>query len=202
MDTPDLNYSEYRVLVEQAPIMIWRANTQAKCDYFNERWLAFTGRSMTQELGDGWAEGVHPDDLPRCLDIYQNSFERREIFEMTYRLRRHDGAWRWIFDRGVPLYDAQGQFAGYIGSCHDITERVEAETALRLNRERELEQLRCLLPICAVCKKIRSENGQWERIEMYISGHARVDFSHGICPSCSKTLYPELALEVGRNEPR
>ncbi|CAO0823082.1 hypothetical protein DFAR_3460061 [Desulfarculales bacterium] len=106
-------------LVEQAPI-------QAKCDYFNQRWLDFTVRTMEQKLSDSWAEGVYPGDLARCLEIYLRAFGRRKIFEMTCRLRRYDGRYRWIFDRGVP-FNAQGQLAGYIGSCLDITERVETE---------------------------------------------------------------------------
>ena len=98
-----LGFEEYRTLVEQAPILIWRANTTTECDYFNERWLAFTGRSLEQESGNGWAEGVHPDDFQGCLSIYLEAFAKREIFEMEYRLRRHDGVYRWLFDRGVPL---------------------------------------------------------------------------------------------------
>lgn len=184
MTAKALSADEYRLLVEQSPILIWRANLEAKCDYFNERWLAFTGRSLEQELGDGWVEGVHPDDLPACLETYLTSFASRQAFEMTYRLRRHDGQWRWIFDRGVPFYDDQGEFAGYIGSCHDTTAKFEAEEALRLARVREMEQLRGLLPICAKCKKIRDAKGHWQPLEVYISSHSRADFTHGLCPQC------------------
>jgi PAS domain S-box-containing protein len=192
MSAQRLSADEYRLLVEQSPILIWRANLQAKCDYFNERWLAFTGRTLAQEMGDGWAEGVHPDDLPACLETYLGSFARREPFEMIYRLRRHDGDWRWIFDRGAPFHDDQGGFAGYIGSCYDITERVEAEEALRQARKSELEQLRGLLPICAKCKNIRDEQGLWQPLERYISAHSRADFSHGLCPRCLGDLRREL----------
>lgn len=192
MDTPNLSALEYRLLVEQAPILIWRANRQAQCDYFNQRWLDFTGRGMEEELGDGWAKGVHPDDLQRCLDIYLEAFGRRDIFEMTYRLRRHDGQYRWIFDRGVPFQDDEGQFAGYIGSCHDITERVEAEEALAKAKEGELRQLMGLLPICASCKSIRDEKGNWQKLEKYIEAHSQAAFSHGVCPDCARRLYPDL----------
>src|SRR5207248_1206853 len=83
-DTPQalLSQADYRVLAEQAPIMIWRSGTDAKCDYFNRRWLEFTGRTIEQEMGDGWAKGVHADDIEKCLKIYLEAFERREIFEM------------------------------------------------------------------------------------------------------------------------
>src|SRR5437763_3804024 len=107
-----LSSTEYRLLVEHAPVMVWRAGLDAKCDYFNQTWLAYTGRTMEQEMGDGWAEGVHPDDLQRCVAHYLDHFHRREPFEMEYRLRRHDGAFRWIFDRGVPCADEDGTFVG------------------------------------------------------------------------------------------
>ncbi len=121
----DLSYFEYKAIVESSPNMIWRSGTDAKCDYFNETWLKFTGRTLEQELGSGWAEGVHPDDLDACLKTYLEAFEKREPFEMEYRLNRFDGQPRWISDRGVPFFDDGGKFCGYIGSCVDVTERVE-----------------------------------------------------------------------------
>jgi PAS domain S-box-containing protein len=125
-----LSQSDYRTVVEQAPLMIWRANTDAKCDYFNERWLAFTGRSMAEEIGDGWAQGVHPEDQDRCLRTFLHAFGRREAFEMEYRLRRYDGEYRWIFDSGAPVHDPSGRFAGFVGSCVDVTDRVHARAVL------------------------------------------------------------------------
>jgi diguanylate cyclase (GGDEF)-like protein/PAS domain S-box-containing protein len=116
---------QYRMIVESAPNMIWRAGTDSLCNYFNATWLAFTGRTQEQENGNGWAEGVHPDDLDRCINIYMKNFEARKAFEMEYRLRRHDGEWRWINDMGVPYRDDVGEFAGFIGSCMDVTDKVE-----------------------------------------------------------------------------
>ena len=194
MAEPVLSFTEYRLLVEQAPILIWRANTTSECDYFNQRWLEFTGRTLEQEVGNGWAEGVHPDDFQNCLSIYLGHFAQRKPFEMTYRLRRHDGAYRWIFDRGVPFDDDQGNFAGYIGSCHDITERLQAQEALKAARERELRELRGLLSICSHCKRIRNDQGDWEQLESYISHHSRADFSHGLCPECLREHYPDFKL--------
>lgn len=122
---------EYRLLIEHSPVMIWRADVNKKCDYFNQTWLGFTGRTLADERGDGWATGVHPDDLDRCFNIYVSSFDKRVPFEMEYRLRRHDGLYRWIFDRGVPYTDDHGNFLGYIGSCVDVTERIEADERIR-----------------------------------------------------------------------
>ncbi|MHB1380917.1 MAG: PAS domain-containing protein [Thermoleophilia bacterium] len=186
-----LSWQEYMILTEQSPVLIWRADTTKACDYFNEYWLEFTGRSMEQEVGNGWAEGVHPDDFDRCLEIYVSAFDRQEPFEMEYRLRRNDGEYRWIFDRGAPFYDETGEFAGYIGSCIDVHETVLARKARKEKRERELDTLRGLLPICMQCKKIRDDEGYWNRIEEYIVKHAPVDFTHGICPECIAELYSD-----------
>jgi PAS domain S-box-containing protein len=133
-----LSATEYRLLVEHSPVMIWRAGLDARCDYFNEIWLAFTGRTLEQEMGDGWAEGVHPEDLDRCVAYYLDHFHRREAFEMEYRLRRHDGTYRWIFDRGVPFTDDSGSFAGFIGSCVDVDERRHAQAAQQQHNQEQL----------------------------------------------------------------
>src|SRR3954467_11551966 len=111
-----LTPNDYRIIAEQAPIMIWRSNVHAKCDYFNERWLAFTGRTLQDEVGDGWAKGVHPEDYDRCMATYLAAFTHHEQFEMEYRLRRYDGEYRWVLDTGGPAHDDGGRFVGYIGS--------------------------------------------------------------------------------------
>jgi len=186
MGNARLTLPEYEALVEQSPILSWRANTEALCDYFNDRWLSFRGRTMEQEYGNGWAEGVHPDDFDRCLKIYLDNFNSKYIFEMEYRLKRHDGVYRWIFDRGVPFYDEAGDFAGFIGSCIDVTERVDAQEALRLNLENQIKQLKGIIPICSYCKKIRDDKESWQQLETYISDHSDALFSHGICPACQE----------------
>jgi two-component system CheB/CheR fusion protein len=130
----------YLNILSNAPALIWRANTDALCDWFNTTWLEFTGRTYEQEYGNGWAEGVHSEDLERCVSIWQEAFKKQEAFEMEYRLRRHDGEYRWILDIGRPYSQLDGSFAGYIGYCFDIADRKKAEEELNLNQER-LESL-------------------------------------------------------------
>ena len=126
----------FRLVANAAPVMIWMSDSDKSYTYFNQSWLKFTGRSIHQELGEGWIEGVHPYDQPRCLSTYSQAFDRREIFAMEYRLRRCDGEYRWVFDQGVPRLNADGSFSGYIGSCIDVTERKQAQQALSdINRK-------------------------------------------------------------------
>ena len=125
----------FRTLANSAPVMVWLSGTDRLCTFVNEPWLKFTGRTLTEELGDGWAAGVHPDDLDRCLSTYASSFDARRSFQMEYRLRRADGEYRWILDKGTPLYRDE-EFAGYIGSCIDVTELKRADEALRESEER------------------------------------------------------------------
>jgi PAS domain S-box-containing protein len=126
----------FRTVADAAPVLIWMAGVDKLCTFFNKPWLKFTGRSLEQELGNGWAEGVHPDDLQKCLKIYNEAFDARKAFVMQYRLRRYDGDYRWISDQGVARYDAQGNFAGYIGSCVDVTELINKEQELRESDEK------------------------------------------------------------------
>lgn len=117
---------EFRELADNAPVMIWRSRPDKQCDWFNKPWIDFSGRSQEELFGYGWAEDVHPEDFDRCVTIYQTAFDAREKFTMPYRLRRHDGIYRWFLDNGAPFY-RNGEFAGYFGSCIDITEHRELE---------------------------------------------------------------------------
>jgi PAS domain S-box-containing protein len=129
----------FRLVANAAPVMIWMSGVDKLCTYFNQGWLEFTGRSLSEELGNGWAKGVYAEDLATCLGTYEHAFDRRETFQMQYRLRRHDGEYRWVFDQGVPRFDVDGSFAGYAGSFIDITERKWAEEALAVMNRKLLE---------------------------------------------------------------
>ena len=128
-----LNESEvqYRNLADSGMALIWTSGTDKLCNYFNEPWLQFTGRSMEQEMGKGWTEGVHPDDFDFCLKTYVAAFEKREPFNMEYRLRHFSGEYKWLMDKGTPNYNINGVFLGYIGHCFDISELKQAEQELR-----------------------------------------------------------------------
>jgi two-component system sensor kinase FixL len=119
--------ARFRTVADAAPVMIWMSGPDKLCNFFNKGWLDFTGRTMEQELGNGWAEGVHADDLERCLEVYETSFSARQPFTMEYRLRRNDGEYRWVLDSGTPRFAEDCAFLGYIGSCIDITARKQAE---------------------------------------------------------------------------
>jgi PAS domain S-box-containing protein len=128
--------SRFRIVADSAPVLIWMAGVDKLCTFFNKPWLEFTGRGLDQELGNGWAENVHPDDLQECLKIYTEAFDARKAFVMQYRLRRYDGEYRWLSDQGVARYDSNGNFSGYIGSCVDVTDLIKKDDALREFEER------------------------------------------------------------------
>jgi PAS domain S-box-containing protein len=126
----------FRVAADVAPVMIWMSGPDKLCTFFNKGWLDFTGRTMEQELGNGWSEGVHAQDLEKCVLTYVSAFDTRKPFTMQYRLRNRDGDYRWLSDNGVPRYDGHGNFTGYIGACVDLTELLKREEVLRQFEER------------------------------------------------------------------
>jgi PAS domain S-box-containing protein len=126
----------FRIVADAAPVLIWMSGIDKLCTFFNKPWLEFTGRSLEQEMGDGWAGGVHGEDLKKCFKTYTEAFDARKPFVMQYRLRRRDGEFRWISDEGVPRYDANGTFAGYIGSCVDVTDLLRQQRELHQFEER------------------------------------------------------------------
>ena len=133
--------ARFRNMADTAPVMIWISGVDKKVTYLNKQWVDFTGRRMEEQLGDAWVQHVHPEDSDRCFEIYSNSFDKREPFEMEYRLRRYDGEYRWIYDAGAPRFSPDGAFLGYIGTCLDITERKESEVQVQKAHE-ELKQLK------------------------------------------------------------
>lgn len=123
--------ARFQTMADSAPVMIWMSGPDKRCTFFNKAWVHFTGRTLEQELGDGWSDGVHPEDLQRCLKTYHSSFDARLPFAMEYRLRRADAEYRWVYDCGAPRYTPSGEFVGYIGSGTDITARKQAEEGIR-----------------------------------------------------------------------
>jgi len=134
----------YIRILNNFPNPIWRANKSGKCDFFNKAWLDFTGRSMEQEMGDGWTEGVHPDDLKGCVSGYLDSFNRRVPFKLEYRVRHVDGSYHWLLDFGSPFYDNDGEFLGYIGSCYDENEVKKSIEKIHKDNA-ELEELNIIM---------------------------------------------------------
>ena len=157
----------FRDVMDAAPVMIWVAGPDKRCTWFNRSWLQFTGRPLEEELGNGWAEGVHSDDLDRCMSIYVRSCDARTPFRMEYRLRRHDGQFRWIEDAGSPRYDEDGTFIGYIGACTDIHDVLLQGDRLNARRQEQEEQV-AASPVELQQKKQRREEAQaqssWDAI--------------------------------------
>ena len=198
-----------RAMVEEAPVLLWIANAEGQCTYFNTTWLRYTGRSMEQERGDGWAEGVHPGDLERCLSVYRSALARREPFEMEYRLRRADGAYGWVLDRGFPRFDQDGALVGYIGSATDTSERKRMAAALQAGEEQLRLLMDSITDYAIFMLDPRGRIASWSEGAERISGYMSAE----IIGQPIERLYPpevkgqgkperelELALERGRYE--
>jgi PAS domain S-box-containing protein len=121
----------FRMVADAAPVMIWLVDTDKRCTFVNKGWLEFTGRTMEQELGDGWAEGIHPDDYATCLRTYEEAFEAQREFTMEYRIRTRSGDFAWVLDTGTPRFVADGTFAGYVGAATDISALKQAQERWR-----------------------------------------------------------------------
>src|SRR5262249_52780226 len=145
--------ARFRLMVSSAPAMIWVSDADKVCNFFNKSWLDHTGRTPTflaQSAENGWAEDVHPEDVGPCLEIYDEAFDGHREFTMEYRLRRHDGQFRWVFNHCAPLFDFDGTdgakkvFVGYIGYCLDIHDRKERERLVESERDELLSREKVL----------------------------------------------------------
>jgi PAS domain S-box-containing protein len=146
----------FRTMANSTPALIWMSGTDTLCNYFNQTWLDFTARTLEQEMGNGWATGIHPDDLQTCLDIYLNSFNARQSFSMEYRLHHADGTYHWLLDNGMPRFTADGNFVGYIGSCIDITLSKQASITINETLDR-LQKIASRVPGVVYQFKLRPD---------------------------------------------
>jgi PAS domain S-box-containing protein len=168
---------QYRTLVESSPLLMWRAGPGGQRDYFNETWLRFTGRSLRQELADGWIEGVHPDDSARSVENYLDHVRKREAFELEFRLRRHDGVYRIVCESGMPFYE-EVEFRGFLGACWDVQRRRDAENAqgsfLRMMRHELRTPLQSLSMFVELMRR-ESERGRPSPSESFSKAKAQLD---------------------------
>jgi PAS domain S-box-containing protein len=167
--SPLLN-KDVEAFADNSPVMMWSADSTGGREWFNRTWLAFRGRALDEERGFGWTDGVHPDDLPNTLQVTREALRKREAYQVEYRLRRHDGAWRWVLSRGNP-YEAEGAFAGFLGSCFDITDHraneeklgdalVERDLLLREVHHRVKNNLQTLMALMRFMRRSASQEGR------------------------------------------
>lgn len=167
----------YRTLADSGLALVWTSGLDKKCNYFNKVWLNFTGRSLEEELGDGWTENVHPDDFNYCVETYISAFDLKNTFLMTYRLKRFDGMYRWILDEGQPMYNSDNEFIGYIGHCLDITELKQAENEV-IESEERLKNAQEIAKLGSWELDVKKQKGRW-----------------------SDQMFLILGLEIGKNPP-
>jgi PAS domain S-box-containing protein len=133
---------KFQVMADCAPVMVWIAQSDKRCTWLNKGWLDFVGRTLKEESGSGWTQGIHPEDYQRCLQAYNSNFDARREFYIEYRLKHHSGDYRWISDRGVPRYDSEGQFEGYVGACMDIQEQHDVKAELEVTASKLADAVR------------------------------------------------------------
>lgn len=167
--SPLLN-KDVEAFADHSPVMMWSADALGAREWFNRTWLDFRGRAIDDERGFGWTEGVHPQDLPHTLEVLREALRKREPYQVEFRLRRHDGAFRWVLSRGNP-YDSDGAFAGYFGSCFDITDHrtneeklgdalIERDALLREVHHRVKNNLQTLMALMRFMRRSASQEGR------------------------------------------
>lgn len=191
--------ARFRAMADDAPVLIWMTDPHKKFTFFNARWLEFRGTTMDEETGDGWTKGVHPLDYERCVSTYEAAFTARNRFEMEYRLRRYDGQFRWVLDTGTPRFTPDGTFAGYIGSCVDITDHKEVEALLEERTRRQSSLIK------REAKRRRRAEGRAHEQLSQLAHFARVatmgEMASGLAhelnqPLCAIVNYTEASLSL------
>ena len=181
----------FRTMADTAPVLIWMASVDKVCSFFNQRWLDFTGRTLEEEMGNGWTEGIHPEDFQHSVDTYAIAFDARQTFTMEYRLRRFDGEYRWIFDTGIPRYTPDGSFVGYIGTCIDITERKQTEA--------ELQSQAQLLDLAYDTIMVRDVNNRiifWNQGAVKMYGYSQTEVLGQNAQQLLQTQFPQPLEEI------
>jgi PAS domain S-box-containing protein len=190
----------FRQLADAAAVLIWVAGVARGCTFVNKAWLAFTGRTMEQEIGDGWLEGVHPDDRAGCLRVYETAFAAHAPFRMEYRLRRHDGVYRWILHHGQPRYfGPANEFAGFTGSCVDIHSYKEMENALRASEadaEHHLAHLEAIYATAPVGLGFTDLDHRYTHVNERLAAFAGLPAAEMVGRRVDETLPPELAEQA------
>lgn len=193
--------ARFRAIADAAPVMIWTTGTDGLCDYFSKPWLEFTGRTMEQEVGTGWVEGVHPDDVQTCFDSFWPKFHKRYPFRIEYRLRRADGEYRWVIESGIPRYTGAGEFAGYIGANIDITDLKHAEEERERLRQvqAELAHLNRIATMGELAASLAHEINQ-PIASALISARACVEWLNREVPDLeeAREAASQIIVDVGR----
>ena len=189
---------KFRLLVENSYDIIYSLSADGTFLFVSQAWTTLLGHPVSEVIGKSFAPFVHPDDLPGCMLFLKDVIGKGQRQEgVEYRVRHADGTWYWHTSNAVPFTYEAGSVVGFYGIARDITERKNREEAMKELISRlqkaldEIKTLRGIVPICANCKKVRADEGYWQQVEVYVTEHTEAQFSHGICPDCSKRLYPQ-----------